>query len=144
MRCGGLTVNSMRFTYLLFGRYGFIRHTLPQIPYRLWFRLRHGFWDYETWSLNTNLASWLAPRLKHFAENHKGSPRYYPNKNPDNPEEDTTDHEAWTNDLHRAAAALAAYAKYEELNDWPAELKVIDDGNAAMAWIAEWFGGLWD
>lgn len=41
---------------------GFIKRVISQT---IW-RIRHGFWECETWNIDHELARWIVPRLKEF------------------------------------------------------------------------------
>lgn len=129
--------------YWIFGKYGFFRHTLPVWARATAFRLRHGFDHRDCWSMDTAMAKWLAPRLRHMSEVAHGAPCGYPNKTPAFDSE--TDFQAWKDDLMRASEAMLAYANVDYMEDLSVEEenKIHKAGNEAMKWIAEHFTSLW-
>lgn len=134
----------MSITYQIFGRYGWFRHALPVWARATAFRLRHGFDYRDCWSLDTALAKWLAPRLRHMSEIAHGAPCGYPDKTPALDAE--TDFQAWKDDLMRASEAMLAYANVEYMEDWSMEREgeIREGAKTAMRWIAKHFTSLWD
>lgn len=105
-----------------------IRGFMLDIRYRvrsLIFRLRHGFALQDTWALNTAVAQFLAPRLRHMAEHHVCYPP------------DLEDDAAWTVILYTMADAFKAIAD----DDWDPRL---DDAEEGLDLFRQYFFYLWD
>lgn len=106
---------------------------------RLWFRLKHGFWPEEWYSLDTALAGWLYPRIRHLAWNGIGSPASYVDQHGE-----VAAFMAWCDDLRAVASDLEAYSKHWEAETVADEEQAIRAGQDAMLWVAHNFTDLWD
>jgi hypothetical protein len=91
-------------------------------------------WDARAlWALDTHLAGTLSQQLAHFADTAHGWP-----SGPEFPE--FTD---WQDALYTQAAALAAYARRDELSEED-EASAVRAGQGAMRWVADHLPSLWD
>jgi hypothetical protein len=103
-------------------------------------RVRRGWADSDTWSLDHHIANTLSQQLFYLADNTHGWPQsdLYPT------------FEDWQNALRLNAAKLREYADRDKymnasINNWiELEEQAISDGKEAMRWVAENFDGLWD
>lgn len=109
---------------------------------RLWWRVRHGYNPKDCWNLDHSLAKWLAPRLRHLAE----QGHTYPGRAPYPYTEDSNiGYEKWVSDLMLHSSSLALYAtQYGEYMSLEDEMRMVENAHTAMKWVGEWFLCLWD
>lgn len=106
---------------------------------RLWFRITHGFWPEEWYSLDTALAKWLSVRLAYLQAYTETTPASYIDQHGP-----TGGWVEWREDLRLVSEALERYANMWEA-DTIEELKEIEQGGQdAMLWVAHNFRDLWD
>ena len=117
-----------------------------------WHRARYGWAPRDTWGLDDYLAGVLGGSLHHLADHHCGTPACYPQVNPTADDHLRTNHNQWTDDLHRWAHVFGQYADRHDLwgNDLPGEQilaeerRRMDAVQPALAELTPWFSGLWD
>jgi hypothetical protein len=98
-------------------------------------RVTRGWDDTATWSLDTHLARTLGAQLSHLADVTHGFPsgRTY------------QEFEQWQEALRTNGKALTLYAEgIHEYEDNIDHAKLIADAEAALHWVADNFGSLWD
>jgi hypothetical protein len=106
-------------------------------------RIRLGFDPRDTWGLDTAMAKWMAPRLRHLADYGCGAPMGY-GTTPDDITFDTkTDFGQWYRDIMRAAKFFEDHAN--EQREW-----TVEEGNRMSAeqiwvfgWMSEYYCSLW-
>lgn len=104
-----------------------IRRRLSFIPYRI----RHGFWPDELWSLDCTIARFAAPRVRAFAGS-GGCPHAYVELYGNE-----QCHKEWEADVLKMADALDAVAE----DVWAMSKPEVEEG---MALFSEFFGHLWN
>jgi hypothetical protein len=107
---------------------------------KLWFRLRRGFWPDECWNLDTTIARFLVPRLKHFRANLNGYPA-------------DLDEKLWDKYLRRMTWSFEWAAADTDTKGWWAKRYCLDPQHrkrvdkryeAGMQLFAKYYSGLWD
>lgn len=112
-----------------------IRRFIRNIPYHfrsIIFRLRHGFSREDCWDLDDAAARFLAPRLRHMAENNCGYPSAF---------KDETGDELWTAILFKMADG------FERMTapDWDSFSKdEMEYADECLDLFREFFFDLWD
>lgn len=109
---------------------------------RLWrwlgrkaFQVRYGFDPAECWNLDVELARWLAPRLAHLSKTANGYPAY---------NAETMIYDNWIEELEGAAERLRRYPDIYAVKTNDEELRIRQEAQDAMGWVARRFQDLWD
>lgn len=117
------------------------------------FTIRHGYNYADCWSLDYSMAKWMAPRLRHLANNSAGCPCTYGMTQEEidccaSPEQWTPRHDQWVADINKAAKFFEDIVAYEDgdfREDWQeVEADLQKRQREVFTWMATWYRGLWD